>query len=225
MGKGVITMTQKELIIKYYNHTFDCEGQLEDKLLCADLLLALMAYSIDDIIGIITESFEKFDITTQDIPQYSNLDDCFKTAYLIEQSGIEKVDFIKMGFLLVGGATKKTVAYQKYGENQGKMAVLFGLLKLNPKQVIPGNAKPRTSFSLTALGKAFNAFSEDKQELLKTKMMLRCKLMQNYYLRGRQQQLLDEDIKGLLSESTYKRRGTNIRSFISIINKAIEHGF
>lgn len=217
-------MTRKELIIKYYNHTLDCDGQLEDNLLCGELLLALMDYSIDSIIEIIAESYRKFEITTLDIPQYSNIDDCFKTAYMIEQSGIEKCDFIKMGFLLVGGATKKPVAYQKYGENHGKMAVLFGLLKLNSKESIPGNAKPRTSFSLTALGKEFNALSEDKQELLKTKMMLRCKLMQNYYLRGRQQKLLDEDIKGLISESTYKRRSTNIRSFITIINKAIEYG-
>ena len=214
-------MVDKNLIIKYYNHDFDCdEGQQ-----CVDLLHSLMACSICDVIEIIKDSYEKFDITTQDIPQYSSLDDCFKTTYMIEQSGIEKVDFVKMGFLLVGGETKKPVAYQKYGENHGKMAVLFGLLKLNPKQIIPGNAKKRTSFSLTALGKAFNDLPEDKQELLKTKMMLRCKLMQNYYLRGRQQQLLDEDIKGMISESTYRRRGVNIRAFISIINKAIEHGF
>lgn len=216
---GENNMMNDEIIKSYYRYTLDLDDQEQVTVLLENLKEAKPS----EIIGLLAQDFEAFNLEVFDIPQFSSLDDCFNASYVIEQSGIEKVGYIKLGYLLAPMSAKKPGANQKYGENHGKMGVMLGLLKMNPKEDLPLKQGHKISFSPTFFGRSYNNLDDETKGKLIPKIILRSKLMQNFFLRGRQETLLEADMKQLLSESTFRRRYSNVKRILEVINTALDN--
>lgn len=170
----------------------------------------LLSTRLTDIIEIVKYSHSPLSITKANIPQFSNFDDCyFGVPNGILESGWEWAIFKKIGFLL-RRSPRKDGADQKYGENHSKIAKMMGITKI---EKIRGVA-------LTDFGKYILSLDPLHRENLKAKLCFRIPLIQNYFCNDMSENVIT-DCKKILSESTYKRRLSNIKKLISIVNTRI----
>lgn len=170
----------------------------------------LLSTRLTDIIEIVKCSYSPLLITKANIPQFSNFDDCyFGVPNGILESGWEWAIFKKIGFLL-RRSPRKEGADQKYGENHSKIAKMMGITKIEKTKGV----------ALTDFGKYILSLDSLHRENLKSKLCFRIPLIQNYFCADMSENVIT-DCKTILSESTYKRRLSNIKKLISIVNTRI----
>lgn len=170
----------------------------------------ILSTSLSKIIEIVKSAYIPFEINKANIPQFSNIDDCYYGVPKgISESGWEWAVFKKIGFLL-RRSPRKDGADQKYGENHSKIAMMMGLTRIERNKGV----------ALTDFGKFILTLEPGQQENLKAKLCFRIPLIQNYFCSGKNENVIT-DCKNILSESTYKRRLSNIRKLISIVNDRI----
>lgn len=175
------------------------------------IISILEKYSCHELIEIIAEDFTPHQIFKKDVCQFSDFDVCYyKAVHVAIASGFKGISFEKMGFLL-RTSPRNSVADKKYGENQGKTAVQLGLL----------TNKNSTDFWPSPLGKAFDVISKDRKDSLKAKLCLHIPIIQNYFVLGQDESLMEQYI-GLLAKSTQGRRKGNVRLLINIVKKYLE---
>lgn len=199
-------------------HRFYCADNLNDlsESEAVNTLQELSSTTVPEILDILTEDFEPYQIVTGDIPQYSKLADIFRVPILLHQSGMEEVNFKTLGYLLEP-VEKKEDAHKKYGENHGKMAAMFGLCTIR-------NSVSRVKLvSLNEVGKCFFSLPKEEQEQLKPRLALRCKILQNYFIQGCPSDLC-EGYLNMLKESTRIRRRHNLMCVLSMVNNEYENG-
>lgn len=178
--------------------------------LCYDIFESLRLTSVHELIDILQKDHEAFEIGTADIPQFSDFDMCaYRTPYLVLASGQTDISFTQMGFMLLR-SPKKEGAYFKYGENQAKTAAQMGLCYVK-----------RGKINASYLGLAFCRLSNEEQKELLPKLILFVPIVQNYFVAGRSQELIDSYFSAL-SESTQKRRIGNVRTLIQIVENQFE---
>ncbi len=182
-----------------------------ESIIGSTIISILEKYSCHDIIDIISEGFTPHQIFKKDICQFSDFDVCYyKAVHVAIASGFKGVNFEKMGFLL-RTAPRNSVADKKYGENQGKTAVQLGLL----------TNKDSTDFWPSPFGKTFDLISKERKDALKAKICLHIPIIQNYFVLGQDENLLEGYIN-LLAPSTQGRRKGNVRLLINIVKKHLE---
>lgn len=202
-------MTTQDLIHAYY--FYEPIGDWTDEM-CLSFFNAVSEMKISDIINCIETDFKPFELVAFDIPQFSSIDDVMNVPSGIIESGKDAVKWSELGFLITG-KDKKEGAHLKYGENQGKTAQFMGLCEQCKVGKLAG-------FQITPLGRAFYGLSEKIKKILLPRLVLRSKLMQNYYLSGRQQCVIDDALMLCSSEATRIRRSSNVKGLISIIETA-----
>ena len=177
--------------------------------LCSLILSQLKLYSVSEIIDIIKTNFNEFDIKPSDIPQFSSFDDAiFRVPYLTLASGLSDIGFSQMGFMLLN-SPKKEGAYMKYGENHAKTAAQLGLCSVQKGKINP-----------SYLGVLFTRLSKEEQNLITPKLLLYAPLVQNFFALDMRNDLMDEYFS-TLSDSTRKRRWSNVKTLINIVGKSV----
>ena len=140
---------KEALVINFYTHklhvddTCNCEcpsdGMME---LCEDIFSCLLDVECEDIIRVIKEIGQLFEISHGDVPQFSSLEaSVYKVPFLVKDCGIEALSYTQLGFML-RTKPRKEGADMKYGENQSKTAAQMGLCSIkNPeaRTQLPGS--------------------------------------------------------------------------------------
>lgn len=174
------------------------------------VLKILMKTDCAEIIRILQPEYTPFNIAPADICQFSNFEDCYyKVIDRAIRSNLEVISYDRMGFLL-RTEPRSVIADKKYGENHGKTAVQMGLMDLDKKH----------QFRHTTLGVCFNHLSKDEKKALMPKMCLYIPMMQNYFVCGMDDSLLESYFQQL-SLSTQRRRRSNVMHIINIIKSAL----
>lgn len=205
-------------IAAFYSHKLqvqqkcDLQSPSEELMKESDYIMScLLEEECIDIIQVLKKYEFNFHISAGDIPQFSNLDDCFyKVPYLIRECGLNGITFSQLGFML-RRKPRKEGADTKYGENHAKTAAQMGLCSIKSSRIYPSH-----------LGVAFCNLEGDKQKKLLPKFILFIPYILKLFVSSAKY----EDVIGsvsFLSESTQKRRLTNIWSLINHINKQLPY--
>lgn len=209
---------EKTVLRMYYRRHLDIECFDKELKLCAissvevaKIIISIMQkHSCKEILNILSHEWEPYPIDKKDICQYSDFDDCYYNVVNMSiKSDIEGITWDKLGFLLQQKPASK-IARMKYGENHGKVAIAMGLMSFDNKH----------DFWVTTFGRVFNDLSEENKENLKPKLCLMIPIIQNFFMFGQKQEIMDSYFS-ILSESTQKRRRPNIKRLISIVNSAL----
>ena len=130
-------------------------------------------------------------------------------------SGIFGVKFKQVAqLLLTDNISRNDVALNKYGENHIKMASSIGLV-----------FKANDIYYLSPIGCLFDELDDEVREKLLLRLILRNKLIRQLLLEASNKTFNMEAFLYDLSESTYKRRRTNIKYVIGLINNTSEYNF
>lgn len=204
---------KEALIISFYSHKLHVEdtcnvecpsdGMME---LCENILSCLLNVDCEEIIRVIKNIELIFEISHGDVPQFSSLEDCFyKVPYLVKDCGIEDLTFTQLGYMLRTKPRKES-ADMKYGENQSKTAAQMGLCSIKKARIYP-----------SYLGVSFCKLDKDSQIRLLPKLILFIPYIFNQYvINAKYEDIIDS--VSFLSQSTQKRRLTNIWSLINQVN-------
>ena len=197
---------EKILIRAFYSQSLDLDSNVNKGEL---VLHTLLKFSCNSILNLILENFNYFSIEKKDIPQFSDINDCFdKVPFLLENCGIDGVDYRQMGYLL-RTEPRKEGADKKYGENHMKTAALMGLCSI----------KKRKAY-INTITTAFNKLSNEEIKDIRPKLALHIPFIQNYYFDGASQEALMKNLS-ILSESTIIRRKPNCVTLIEIIDNSL----
>lgn len=211
---------QTDILRMYYHHEFSPTCLSPSLKLCSptpleasELLLELIySYSVAEIINILKCDFTPYVIEAKDIPQFSNFDVCYyDVVQSIVRSGYSSVNYDQLGFFL-RKSPRKIGADRKYGENHAKTAALMGLCVV----------QKGIGISVTPIGKIFSQLSREKQNNLKAKMCLYIPLMQNIFVQGCTQEIVNSSL-AVLSPTTKKRRHPNIKYIQLLIQESINY--
>ena len=208
------------LIISFYSHKLHVEDTCNLQCpsdgmmrLCEDVFSCLLDVECEDIIRVIQKTGVVFEISHSDIPQFSNLDDCvYKVPYIVKDCGIDELTFTQIGFML-RTKPRKEGADMKYGENQSKTASQMGLCSITKARIYPSH-----------LGVAFCNLEKEKQMKLLPKLVLFTPYIYNQFATKAKYEDIIASVSSL-SQSTQKRRLTNIWSLISQVNKVLPYEF
>lgn len=183
---------------------------LTDSQIYEIVIRILLKTPSSSIISILELESQDFEIQKADICQYSSFDDCYyRVINLAIRSGIEGISWDRMGFLLRTKPRSK-VADTKYGENHGKTAVQLGLCQMDKSH----------HFWPTDFGMCFDKMPKEDKDALRSKLCLYIPIIQNYFVSGMDDHLLNSYFD-LLTESTQKRRRPNVAKIINIVKKSL----
>ena len=200
---------ERALLKVFYTHTDT--SLLEDEKKSALLLEVLKRHKCSEILKIIEDGFEPAEVDKKDISQFSDFKDAYYTVpYMLQNCGINDVDYSKMGYML-RDEKRKDVADKKYGENHMKTAAQLGLCRFEKCR---GNAN--------SLGSCFVKLSESDRRNILPKLCLYIPFIQNYFMTGATDEVRDE-ILSILSHTTQVRRRSNVNTIIQTIKDSIDY--
>ncbi len=208
----------EDYISAFYSHKLHVEdrcnlqGPSEELMRVSEFIIScLLEIECQDIIHIIKKRGITFDIAHGDVPQFSSLDDCvYKVPILVKDCGLNQITYTQLGFML-RTRPRKEGADTKYGENHSKTAAQMGLCSIF-------NARIYTSH----LGVAFCDIDKEKQKNLLPKLVLFIPYILNQFASSAKYEDVIRSVS-FLSESTQKRRLTNIWSLITQVNKVLPY--
>ena len=211
---------QEALINAFYSHKLHVEDMCNLQYpsesimgLCEDIISCLLEVECKDIIQVIQKNGFNFGIASGDVPQFSSLDDCvYKVPVLVKDCGIDELTYTQLGFML-RTKPRKEGADMKYGENQSKTAAQMGLCSLHNAKIHPSH-----------LGVAFCNLDKEKQMQLLPKLILFIPYIYNQFATNAKCEDIIASVS-FLSQSTQKRRLTNIWALISQVNQVLPYEF
>ena len=159
---------------------------------------------------------EREKIESGDVFQFSDLDD--GTAVFCEK--MSRTDnpgmkFIDIGRLLLDdGKDRKDGALVKYGENHAKTAEMLGL-----------SFELCKTYYLSGIGYIYAELPKEKQERFLMRLILRNKLVTRLYQASKNGNVNMREFLYMLSDSTYIRRKSNIKSVLNVLLKTDETDF
>lgn len=159
---------------------------------------------------------EKEEILSCDIVQFSKLDDAtYNICCKMMRLNNPGMKFFEIGRLLLDdGIERGKDAYIKYGENHVKTAEILGL-----------TFELCHSYYLSGVGYIYSSLSEENQERLLVRLILRSKLIKRMYQASRNGRVNMREFLYMLSDSTYIRRRSNIKKVLNILYNSKEYDF
>lgn len=148
--------------------------------------------------------------------QFSNVDDgTYRLCNILKSIEDPGVNYLQAGKLLLSDGKERLVAaYRKYGENHTKTAASLGLLHELDK-----------IYFLTCLGKTADLLSEEERAKLMVRLILRNTLVIKILQTAKKRRFSLRNLLCFLSDSTYKRRKSNICTIIKKLQKSDEFDF
>jgi hypothetical protein len=162
--------------------------------------------SMDDIIYYLSKNSDRISpITACNIPQFSNIRSIPQVLKIVESyEGI--IDYKKIGYFFNKDGTDN--AKRKYGENHYKLVASLGLVT---------KEKP---LNLTPLYYEYKKMDQDKKDEIKAKLMMNIPIVQRLCCIALNQRI---SVYALmlenLSESTARRRRSNVKSILQEVMK------
>lgn len=214
-----MTRTDEALLTAFYSHKLHVEDvceSLETKSdgmmqVCKELLSILLNTECHEIINVLRKCGFLFPLKASDVPQFSSLaDSVFKVPVLVKDCGIENLSYTQMGFML-RVKPRKEGADMKYGENHAKTAAQMGLCAIRHCRIYP-----------SYLGIAFIDLNNGEQEQIISKLILFMPYMFNQYASSATYHDIIDSLS-MLTESTRKRRLSNIWKLIDVVNKDLPY--
>ena len=182
-----------------------------DNRTCSAFFLKLDEMKFTEILDLISIDFHPFVLEMGDIPEFSSFRHTLDVPQVIIESGRPCANWKELGYLL-DPKEKRDASHRKYGENHGKIAEKLGLCYTKKYN---GN----DCFFISSLGFAFYKLSSETQERIAPKLVLRTKIMQNYYVQGCPSNMMDDWLSLFQSPHTRARRHSNCVKFIKITQK------
>lgn len=175
--------------------------------LVEDYMNFLMNIDLKDYLQYMIQHPIQQEITTKDITQLSNIDDCTTNmCYIMASCGNKGLTLTEIATALHADNNYKdnTIALTKYGENQAKTAQQLGLVTFY-----------KDLWYLTAVGRTFPVLTKDIQDKFLAVNLLR----DPFYSRVISSMITKDtnirDYMSILSESTQKRRISSCNKVLS----------
>lgn len=154
-------------------------------------------------------------IYASDVFQFSDFDDATINLCARIKCDNKGLHYLETGKILFNDNVSRTdSAYRKYGENHIKMAASLGLA-----------FKVDDIYYLSPIGCTFDELPKDVRNKLLVRLILRNKLISQLLLEASKKSFDMEAYLYELSESTYKRRRTNIKYVMGLLNSSTEYDF
>lgn len=206
-----VHQTDGDLVVAFYGRStlFHLFGKKDREEYADSIIKALLKYSPREIIEIVKPVFRPFVIQKKDVPQFSDLLTTFRIPSILKNCGLNGVGYEQMGYML-RNEKRKAVADMKYGENHMKTAEQMGLCDIIHYKAYPNE-----------IGNCFLSLDKESQTKLIPHFCLSIPFMQNYFMTGMNEETIKE-MMSILSESTIKRRLTNVNKLISTIKASID---
>lgn len=160
---------------------------------------------------------KKHNITSRDLVQFSNKDNATnRLCEVLSDINNPGCTMIEIGKLLLKNfPTKKVAAYRKYGENHAKTGEALGLV-YNVENV----------YFLSCIGMVYNTLPQEKQKALLTRLILRTyEIEELYRTYSKYHQVDARQFMSILSDSTYRRRKSNLYTFCKLLESSSEYDF
>lgn len=169
------------------------------------------------VLDYINNKCPKYIIEAKDVYQFSKFKDTTDgVCSVLLKNNSEGIGYKELGERLQNDGKERTdLAKAKYGENHFKMAEELGL----------GFREGRHDCYLSAIGNLFLEMEEETKRCLLTRLILRSKLIVRLYKEASKGEVRLEILLYDLSESTYIRRRTNVRTVIEELKKTTEFDF
>lgn len=166
----------------------------------------LMEMTFDEWFIYLRDNYGNVELTSITIPQFSNFEDgTVRLISLIRKLGDFGPEYEQIGrYLLEKG--KKAHAYFKYGENHAKFSEQLGLLRTKK------NGRKYNVY-LSEIGKVYDAMTDEQKEEFVLKQVLIIPIIHRLVYSKQQMCILDE-LRVFLSESTAKRRHSNVKKIM-----------
>lgn len=183
------------------------------------LIDAIERATVKEILEFIGSSDEREEVTQENIPQFSTIELAFYNVTDILRDYGKEVTFEEMGGYLSHnqpGFKHTEVAHIKYGENHTKLAALLDLVR-----IVKTNG--RYVIELSEFGKVYSRLPRERQKRIIYKLHFRIPFIQNYFLSGCREEIIDRDLM-ILAKTTQKRRGNYAKSMARSIQEALNSG-
>ena len=176
----------------------------------------VIAEPLPRFIAYIDKLSERTKIESRDVFQFSDLDDgTFTFCEKMKSTDNPGMKFIDIGrMLLDDGKERKEGALVKYGENHAKTAEMLGL-----------SFELCKTYYLSGIGYIYVQLSEEKQKRFLTRLVLRNKLVTRLYQASKNGDINMREFLYMLSDSTYLRRKSNIKTILNVLASSEESDF
>jgi len=193
----------------YYNYTFPQNEVLE-------YVHNILEIPIQEIVEEIKNSNEEIQLAAKDVMQFSSFDDAtIRMCQVLKEIDNPGVTYIEAGKLLLNdGQERKDGAYTKYGENHLKTSAIIGL-----------TFELTNTYFLSSLGQVVDVLSDDEAERLITRLILRGPLVKRLIRASGNGKVDVRSMLYMLSDSTYVRRRSNMRSIFKQLQDSKEYDF
>lgn len=206
-----LEMKNRDIILSFFNDNIslkkeDYASKEEYTAVIHYLITLLSGTTPADLIETIKKNYKHKEITSRDIPQFSDLSVAlYDTPQKLHEQNARDLTYEQVGQLL-WDSPRDIGADKKYGENHAKTAAQIGLTSVENGKI-----------NITDFGRIFLSHNPAIQASLLPALWLKSPLFHNYYGSANGESTLSLDIS-VLSESTRKRRLSNIRTIINLID-------
>ena len=169
-----------------------------------------------DYLSYIKQNSMVCSLSSRDVFQFSNIEDSTRNlCKLVRAENDPGLKHIAVGKILLNdGKLRNDVAYTKYGENHAKFAEDLGIMH-----------SLESVFFLSCLGQILNDLDEVSFKKLLTRLILRLRIVQKLYLDSLKGKVNLRECLSVLSETTFIRRSSNIKTILKLLAESSEYDF
>lgn len=202
---------EKEInkMMLYYNYEFPVEAVL-------NYVRGIIQIPIGQLLSQLEQLENEDGISPKDVYQFSDLDNAtFRLCRLLKEANNPGVTSLNAGELLLNdGKSRKPGALIKYGENHVKTAEAVGLVY-----------EMAHVYFLSCIGYVTDLLATDEQERLLLRLILRNKLVSTLLSASHNGIINMRQFLYMLSDSTYTRRRSNIKTILRVLEQSSEYDF
>lgn len=161
-------------------------------------------------------NYDKKMISSKDVIQFSNFDDCtINICSKLKSVNNPGMKFIDIGKLLLDdGKERKDGAYVKYGENHSKTATSLGLV-----------FEFYNTYYLSCVGEVYLELEDGERKKLLDRLILRSTLISRMLQASQNGTVNMREFLYMLSDSTYLRRKSNMKKVVDYLYQSDEYKF
>ena len=192
----------------YYSYVFPTDDVIE-------YIRSVNNILISEIIDAVTQH-DGFMIYPRDVFQFSSLDNCtYRLCDILNKCNNPGISYLEAGMKLLNDGSERTKgAYTKYGENHLKTSELLGL-----------TFSIANTYFLSSIGMVYCELDEVDRKKILTRTVLRSRLISRMMKAGMKGKVNMRQFLSMLSDSTYNRRRSNIKSILKILEDSEEYNF
>ena len=182
-----------------------------------DYVSRVIDQPISEILDALSSKTKDTAATSNILLQFSSLDDATNNLCAkIEEENNPGLTAEETGRLLLCDEQAKTkLAYRKYGENHAKAAAALGIVY-----------DVMNVYFLSCVGMIYNQLNDGDRNKILTRLVLRTDEIALLYKKYSKQKIVNaREFMSVLSDSTYRRRRSNLRRLLRVLADSKEYDF